>query len=177
MSDDTIHPVIELLVKRMESHPTEFDFTTHPGGHIQFAGRWDNFIGRLGHYMTEAERNLIYAAKRKAVFEKVHEEIVDELFNGDDRRAKQEQERADRAGQTFMQQQMYAQSQLQGQLGQLGQLQPHTLNSYLNAANVAPQTTYNSATNAYSYAGQTFTSEAAADSGLLDRIRKGLLGQ
>lgn len=76
-----IHPVVELLVARMESHPEEFE----PNG----GGRWAEWLDRLIPFVTEKERVML----RKPMMQTIHEEVLDELLNGPDKRRKQEEER------------------------------------------------------------------------------------
>lgn len=76
MSDeDDIHPVVRLLAKRMESHPQEFGVLGN--------GRWSSFMNELEPALTEKERLLM----RKPFMDRIHEEVMDELLNGEQRRA------------------------------------------------------------------------------------------
>lgn len=78
---DNIHPVVELLAARMESHPEEFE----PNG----GGRWAEWLDRLIPFVTEAERVML----RGPMMQDIHEEVLDELLNGDERRAQSKRER------------------------------------------------------------------------------------
>ena len=88
--EDNIHPVVRLIAKRMESHPEEFKF--HNTGSLAITGRWETWINQLGWYFNEAEKELIYGKAKELIFQRVHEEVMDELLNGEDRRAKEKQE-------------------------------------------------------------------------------------
>ena len=81
---DNLHPVVTLLLKRIESHPEEFG---------RGATRWDWIIDRVQSYGSKEEDEAIDAALRPIRLQEAHEEMMDELLNGDDRRAKEEEER------------------------------------------------------------------------------------
>lgn len=72
-----IHPVVELLAARMESNPEEFA----PDGE----GRWARWLDELIPFVTEAERVLL----RGPMMQTYHEEVLDELMNGLERRRKE----------------------------------------------------------------------------------------
>lgn len=78
---DNIHPVVELLAARMESHPEEFE----PNG----GGRWAEWLDRLIPFVTEEERVML----RGPMMQGIHEEVLDELLNGEERRAQSKRER------------------------------------------------------------------------------------
>ena len=78
---DNIHPVVELLAARMETHPEEFE----PNGH----GRWAEWLDRLIPFVTEEERVML----RGHMMQDIHEEVLDELLNGEERRAQSKRER------------------------------------------------------------------------------------
>lgn len=78
---DNIHPVVELLAARMESHPEEFE--TNGGG------RWAEWLDRLIPFVTEEERVML----RGHMMQDIHEEVLDELLNGEERRARERHER------------------------------------------------------------------------------------
>ena len=69
---DNIHPVVELLAARMETHPEEFK-----------SGRWAGWMTQMEGLLTEEERLLL----RRLEMQEIHEEVLDELLNGDQRRA------------------------------------------------------------------------------------------
>lgn len=74
---DNIHPVVRLLAARMESHPEEFGFKGN--------GRWSLWLESLHHIATPEEKLLL----RTARMNEIHEEVLDELMNGPDRRAEE----------------------------------------------------------------------------------------
>jgi hypothetical protein len=101
---DEPHAVVQLLLKRMESHPEEFA----PDGE----GRWAQWLDELIPFVTEAERVLL----RGPMMQSIHERVMDELMNGPERRAKEAEEReliltSALAQQQSVQQQLAAQQQ------------------------------------------------------------------
>lgn len=78
---DNVHEVVKLLAARMETHPEEFE----PNGH----GRWAEWLDRLIPFVTEEERVML----RGPMMQDLHEEVLDELLNGDERRAQSKRER------------------------------------------------------------------------------------
>lgn len=98
---NNIHPVVELLAARMESHPEEFeDGLSH---------RWGVWMSRLAPFVTEAERVLL----RGPVMQDIHEEVLDELMNGPERRAEEQRKRDEEVQRHIAQQQAAQQHQLQ----------------------------------------------------------------
>ena len=78
---DNIHPVVELLAARMESNPEEFA----PDGE----GRWAQWLDELIPFVTEAERVML----RGPMMQTFHEQVLDELLNGPDKRRKEAEDR------------------------------------------------------------------------------------
>lgn len=78
---DNIHEVVKLLVARMESHPEEFDPNR--------GGRWAEWLEQLIPLVTEEERVIL----RGPMMQGIHEEVLDELLNGEERRAQAQRER------------------------------------------------------------------------------------
>lgn len=71
------HDVVKLLVARMESHPEEFGPDDN--------GRWAEWLDQLLPLVTEEERVLL----RGPMMQTLHEEVLDELLNGPDKRRKE----------------------------------------------------------------------------------------
>jgi len=116
-----IHPGVELLDARMESNPEEFEF--HASGSLAVTGRWETWIAQLGWHFNGAEKALIYGKARELIFQRIHEEVLDELMNGPDKRRKEEEEREYERSlmmqQALAQQQKAYVSQIQGMVGQV----------------------------------------------------------
>ena len=108
MADD-LHPVVTLLLKRIESHPEEFGRGAH---------RWDWIIERVQNYGSKEEDEIIDAALRPIRLQEAHEDMMDELCNGDERRRKEEADREYEKQLTMqMHQQMQQTSIYQSQAG------------------------------------------------------------
>ena len=90
---DNVHPVVQLLAKRMESHPEEFT-----------KGRWGMWVSALMEMATPEEKLLL----RKARMDEIHEEVMDELLNGEARRAEEERKREEETRRYIAQQQRMA---------------------------------------------------------------------
>ena len=107
MADD-IHPVVELLIARMESHPEEFrdDYLmselTSTG-----SGRWYKAIRAIRDHGLERDVETLNAALSKIHMQQIHDWVMDELFNGDDRRRAEEEDKK----RLWLQQQQLHQSQ------------------------------------------------------------------
>jgi hypothetical protein len=82
---DNIHPVVELLAARMESHPEEFG--------ANGSGRWAEWLDQLIPFVTEEERVML----RKPMIQDIHEDVLDELLNGPERRAEEMRKREEDA--------------------------------------------------------------------------------
>lgn len=76
---DEPHDVVKLIVKRMESHPDEFS---------TYDGRWAQWLDELMPFVTEEERVML----RKPMMQTIHEDVMDELLNGPERRAKEKED-------------------------------------------------------------------------------------
>ena len=79
MVDNEPHAVVRLLLKRMESHPEEFRLGN---------GRWAEWLDLLIPFVTEAERVLL----RGPMMQEIHEQVMEELCNGPERRRKEAEE-------------------------------------------------------------------------------------
>jgi hypothetical protein len=84
---DEPHEVVKLLLARMESHPEEFRLKD-PSYH----DRWYNHMSAINTYGSEADKAALAAKTRDIRLTEVHEQVMDELLNGDDRRRKEEEE-------------------------------------------------------------------------------------
>lgn len=113
------HEVVKLLLARMESHPEEFRLKD-PSYH----DRWYNHMSAINTYGNEADKAALAAKVRDIRMGVIHEEVMEELLNGEDRRRKEEEDReyerqmmVRQAG--LVQQQKAYVSQLNGMVGQV----------------------------------------------------------
>lgn len=74
------HDVVKLLVARMESNPEEFNDDD---------GRWAQWLDELLPFVTDEERVML----RKPMMQTIHEEVLDELMNGLEKRREAEENR------------------------------------------------------------------------------------
>jgi hypothetical protein len=111
MVDNEPHAVVRLLLKRMESHPEEFRLGN---------GRWAEWLDLLIPFVTEAERVLL----RGPMMQEIHEQVMEELCNGPERRRKEaeesEYERHLAASVRHMKQQQLRVGTLSGDMNPLG---------------------------------------------------------
>lgn len=76
--EDNIHPVVELLLARMKSNPEEFGWGEE---------RWDYIIEMVMRISSDEERKALEAARRPIYLDEAHKWMMDELLNGEERRA------------------------------------------------------------------------------------------
>jgi hypothetical protein len=89
MADEQeLHPVVQLMLKRMESHPEEFGGEPYTEG-----GRWGSVLITIQEHGSDAERNAMADSMRVIRLERAHVWALDELCNGEERR--KEEERAE----------------------------------------------------------------------------------
>ena len=81
---DEPHAVVRLLLARIESHPEEF----RQGGY-----RWRNIIDQVTEFGLEIDKKAMDDALRAIRLTEAHEDMMDELLNGEDRRRKEEEDR------------------------------------------------------------------------------------
>jgi hypothetical protein len=113
------HDVVKLLVARMESHPEEFSADS---------GRWAEWLDQLIPFLTEEERVLL----RGPMMQTLHEEVLDELLNGPDRRRKEAEEKNEY--ERHLAQSLQHMKQQQMSQGGGGASLPVSLSPYQNAA-------------------------------------------
>lgn len=82
-----IHPVVTLLLRRMESHPDEFKEAE------VYNCRWAKTINAIRMSGNKAEVAVMEAGLRKIQLEQAYIDALDELCNGDERRQKMEDAR------------------------------------------------------------------------------------
>lgn len=90
VKEDNVHPVVRLLVARMESHPEEFYFDEH-WSEIRRANslqvdRWYTIMENVRGWASPEEIKLL----NKPFLDAAHRAALDELMNGPERRAEEE---------------------------------------------------------------------------------------
>ena len=83
MSDEP-HAVARLLLARIQSHPEEFKRGT---------ARWVSITNQVEDWGSEADKQTINDALRDVRLTEAHEEMMEELLNGEDRRRKEVEDR------------------------------------------------------------------------------------
>lgn len=81
--EDKMHEVVQLLLARMKSHPEEF---------TNGASRWGWMINDVMDHGTDEECAALKAGLRPIRLQEVHELVLDELCNGEERRRKKQEE-------------------------------------------------------------------------------------
>lgn len=71
-----MHPAVELLLKRMDSHPEEF-INPH-----RRHSRWSRILRDYTDYMNEEEQNAVKDKCRKIYLEAMQKDIMSELLYG-----------------------------------------------------------------------------------------------
>jgi hypothetical protein len=106
---DEVHPVVELLIARMESHPEEFkdDYMMSEVRPTAGSGRWLLATQAIQDHGSKRDVEALNAALSKIYMQYIHEWTMDELLNGEDRR-REEEERKKQLWQ--QQQQMHQQA-------------------------------------------------------------------
>ena len=80
MAND-MHEVVTLLLARMESHPEEF---------ARGMSRWGRMLEGVLTHCSEEERAILNAGLRSIRLGQLHEDVMDELLNGPERRAEEQ---------------------------------------------------------------------------------------
>jgi hypothetical protein len=120
-----MHQAVELILKRMESNPTEFTGDSKD--------RWMRMLKRYEAFFNDEERKAITEKQNAIMMGEFHKEVMAELLYGEDRR------REEREAQTEMAQ-MKMQSQIMRNAAQnLSTIQPGSIYA-LAANNVASGT-------------------------------------
>ena len=81
MSEE-LHPVVDLMLARMKSNPEEFA--------ERYGGRWSDILTHITDCGSDAEVEAIREGTRSIILDRAHAQAMDELLNGDERRAKAE---------------------------------------------------------------------------------------
>ena len=140
---DEPHEVVKLLLARMESHPEEFRLKD-PSYH----DRWYNHMSAIHTHGSEVDKAALAAKVRDIRMAEVHEQVLEELCSGEDRRReeREEQEYERHLAKSFqhMKQQQLRVGTLSGDMnpigyasgggGVVGQVYDVDLDMYRNAA-------------------------------------------
>ncbi len=116
---DKLHPAVELLLARMDSHPEEFVSDNIPA----YGSRADVLRKLVHNVLDNVEGPQVLPVKEKLdqlYLDMYHKELMDELLSGDDKRAQEA------ATQVAAKQQAYA-AQLQSYPVHLQQSLAHTM--------------------------------------------------
>lgn len=114
---DEPHEVVKLLLARMESHPEEFE-----GGMSNRHTRWRRALEDVFSNLTGEEAKPLKSALSKIRLDEIHKNVMEELLNGDERRAmEKEQMRIDSSGSVGI-----------GNITPVNRLSVGSLSSYLN---------------------------------------------
>lgn len=81
-----LHAVVRLLLARMKSHPREF---RQREGFAR--ARWEEHINDINTYGNETDKAAILAGIRDIRLAEIHEQVMEELLNGPERRRKEEE--------------------------------------------------------------------------------------
>lgn len=107
---DNLHPVTKLLIARMESHPEEFKH--YVGSSYIPSGRWTTAITIVRENGSDADQAALKTALDSVLMDEAHEWMLDELLNGDERRAEHGRMQAAAYNTRVMQQAAQSQAQL-----------------------------------------------------------------
>lgn len=80
---DEMHDVVKLLLKRMESHPEEF---------ARGMSRWGWLVNDAMEHGSDEERAALKEGLRPILMQEIHENVMDELLNGEERRHREAEE-------------------------------------------------------------------------------------
>lgn len=80
---DEMHDVVNLLLKRMESHPEEF---------ARGMSRWGWLVNDAMEHGSDEERAALKKGLRPILMQEIHEHVMDELLNGEERRRREMEE-------------------------------------------------------------------------------------
>lgn len=78
---DELHDVVKLLLARMKSHPEEFG---------RGSSRWGWMVEGVLTNCSEEERAALHAGLRPIRLNQLHEDVMDELLGGPERRAEEQ---------------------------------------------------------------------------------------
>jgi hypothetical protein len=168
---DEPHAVVKLLVARMESHPEEFKRHGAP-----YNERWCGIVSDIAEWGNEADKAAMDAALREIRLGEAHEDMMDELCNGPERRRMQEEE-AKYEQQLIWQQAQKSNRMAAQQYAQQYQNAAGTFTPGIRGKSVTGtwiDETYNAMTNTTSVANALQLGSEKLDEGILKKL-KGLI--
>jgi hypothetical protein len=133
-----VHPVVKLLIARMESHPEEFkdDYMMSEVRPTAGSGRWLLATQAIQDHGSKRDVEALNVALSKIYMQRIHEWTMDELLNGEDRRREEEERKKQLWTQ---QQQAHAQmAQVNTGLQNANQLSSYQQSAMLGAASSIP---------------------------------------
>jgi hypothetical protein len=154
---DKVHPLVELLVARAKSHPEEFDQQRDTVN-----DRWWRVIDTISRNGTDADRALMSSTIGRIAMDKAHEWALDELLNGEERRAEEQRVREEMEKRYAAQAKSAAISQQAQLYGQASQ------NSYHNALGSMAVSNQAAAHTSLNIGGETLTAS------MVQQIKKAL---
>jgi uncharacterized damage-inducible protein DinB len=116
MADEINHPLVDLMLERMKTHPEEFEGE---------GNRWNDALVAIHQWAAPEQKEQVDRALGDIMLDEAHRDALDELLNGEQRRAeaKAEQAAKDAALQQAIQQ---AKQQMAQQMQ--GDINNHMLN-------------------------------------------------
>lgn len=85
--EDKLHPLTELMLARMKSHPEEFNEE-----HTLSGFRWEYALNIVHRYGSDADKQALADGLNPIRMNEAHEWAMDELLNGEERRRKHREE-------------------------------------------------------------------------------------
>ena len=70
-----LHPAVDLLLKRMDSHPEEF--TPQPA-----RWDWDSLMGKYKEFLNQWERQILHASMRRIMMDDMHRTLMEDIVTG-----------------------------------------------------------------------------------------------
>jgi len=144
MEAKEVHPLVTLLLERAKSHPEEFeddypDVGCDEDDQTTVRGRWQHAIAEVYNHGSDQDEKALREGMRIIRLDKAHKWALDELLNGDERRAefkrKQETRKAMQARQLM---QTYASVKQNAASSLMGATIPiHSGGNYANTLSAA----------------------------------------
>lgn len=95
--EDKLHPLTELMIARAKSHPEEFTVVN------SYANRWREALATIERHGTIADASALKEVIGRINMDHMHEWALEELMNGEERRA-EEKRRQEEEARVYLQQ-------------------------------------------------------------------------